>query len=148
MTFPSNWWAEGLRFSCLGCGRCCRGEPGAIYFTSEEEQRILAHLNMDHETFCRSYVTKWWGRPSLLEKRNGECVFYCRETARCSIYPVRPEQCRTFPFWPEILASRESWNACAQHCPGMNEGPLYRPEDAERLAEKAKNWTKDSEFHQ
>ena len=34
------WWEEGLRFTCLGCGRCCRGEPGAIFFTPEEEEKI------------------------------------------------------------------------------------------------------------
>ncbi len=43
------WWEEGLRFTCLGCGRCCRGEPGAIYFTPEEEAAMAAFLGTGTE---------------------------------------------------------------------------------------------------
>ena len=37
-----------------------------------------------------------------------DCVFLKEDPERgrktCSIYPVRPLQCRTWPFWPENLA--------------------------------------------
>ena len=36
--------------------------------------------------------------------------------------------CRTWPFWPELLESPHAWAEAARHCPGMNEGPLWTPE--------------------
>ena len=40
----------------------------------------------------------------------------------CSIYLVRPLQCRTWPFWSSNLTSAEAWNRAAKTCPGMNRG--------------------------
>ena len=62
------WWEEGLRFTCLGCGRCCRGEPGAIYFTPEEEAAMAAFLGVDVGEFRNRFVTGKWRAPSLKEK--------------------------------------------------------------------------------
>lgn len=39
------------------------------------------------------------------------CIFLDRTTNHCQIYPVRPVQCRTYPFWPTVTASVQSWNA-------------------------------------
>jgi Fe-S-cluster containining protein len=39
------------------------------------------------------------------------CIFLDRTTNHCQIYPVRPVQCRTYPFWPTVTASVASWNA-------------------------------------
>jgi Fe-S-cluster containining protein len=38
------------------------------------------------------------------------CIFLDRTTNQCQIYPVRPVQCRTYPFWPTVTASVQSWN--------------------------------------
>jgi len=40
----------------------------------------------------------------------------------CSIYPVRPLQCRTWPFWHGNLASRQAWDLASKKCPGMDRG--------------------------
>ena len=130
------WWEKGLRFSCLGCGRCCRGEPGAIFITPVEESAIACFLGISTEIFGKRYKTSRWKAPSLKEKKNGECIFYQAENAGCSVYPVRPLQCRLFPFWPVLLSSEEEWEKAAEDCPGMNSGRLYpAPEIAELLAQ-------------
>lgn len=136
----SLWWDEGLRFRCLGCGRCCRGEPGAIFFTPEEGQRVAAYLGISRSELQRK-VTLQWGPPSFRERPNGDCIFYDAETSRCSIYPVRPSQCRSFPFWPEVLESPASWEAYAARCPGMNEGPLLSPAEITEWVCRAECWT-------
>jgi len=41
-----------------------------------------------------------------------------RETA-CSIYAARPEQCRSWPFWPELLRSPQALREAARLCPGI-----------------------------
>lgn len=137
----SLWWEEGLRFRCLGCGRCCRGEPGAIFFTPEEGRRVAAYLGISDSELQRK-VTLSWGPPSFRERPNGDCIFYDAGTSRCSIYPVRPSQCRSFPFWPEVLESPASWEAYAARCPGMNEGPLLSPAEITEWVCQAECWTR------
>jgi Fe-S-cluster containining protein len=125
------WWSEGVRFSCKGCGRCCRGEPGAIFFTPEEGERVrnFLGLGLNEAEFNRRYVTMMWGRPSFVERRNGDCVFYDPKSAKCAIYPLRPAQCELFPFWPSVMESKEEWDNQARQCPGMNDGPLRTAEE-------------------
>ena len=127
------WWGRGVRFSCVGCGRCCRGEPGAIFFSPAEGERVCALLSIDERTFRRRFVTLRWGPSSFVEKANGECIFYRAKDARCSIYAVRPSQCRLFPFWADVMRSEESWAAYAEDCPGMNDGRLYSALEIEAL---------------
>ena len=127
-----EWWSEGVRFSCIGCGRCCRGEPGAIFFTPEEETRVRRFLGIDEDPFRRIYVTPKWGKPSFAERRNGDCVFYHTESAKCLIYPLRPAQCSSFPFWHSIMESKKKWDKQARRCPGMNEGHLYTAKEIQK----------------
>jgi Fe-S-cluster containining protein len=123
-----KWWNGGVRFACIECGRCCRGEPGAIFFTPEEGQRVRDFLGLSEMRFRSNYVTMMWGWPSFVERQNGDCVFYDVNTSKCSIYPIRPAQCALFPFWPSVIESKEEWNAQAKHCPGMNEGHYHSAE--------------------
>ena len=44
------------------------------------------------------------------------CKFFDEKTLGCSIYSVRPEQCRRFPFWPYY---RDRVEELADECPGI-----------------------------
>ena len=47
------------------------------------------------------------------------CVFL--KDNKCSIYDVRPTQCRTYPYWSRILVGEEEWNReGATRCEGIN----------------------------
>jgi hypothetical protein len=46
------------------------------------------------------------------------------EASGCAIHPVKPTQCRIFPFWPELVESPLEWKRAAQFCPGIDQGPL------------------------
>lgn len=39
------------------------------------------------------------------------CVFLEPDGKQCSIYEARPVQCRTYPFWPTIMESMQSWDS-------------------------------------
>ncbi|MGB0717175.1 MAG: YkgJ family cysteine cluster protein [Phycisphaerae bacterium] len=122
-----KWYAAGLAFECTQCGNCCSGDPGYVWLTKEEIRRIAAFLGRDDEWLPKSQLRRVGFRYSLTEKSDGDCIFLKREgnKAMCGIYPVRPNQCRTWPFWTEVLRDPDTWNAVAMDCPGMNRGPSH-----------------------
>ena len=127
-----KWYAEGLRFECQRCGDCCRGQPGYVWVMPEEAKEIAEFLSLPREEFAEKYLRKAGSHDSLTELPDGRCAFYGEEG--CKIYPVRPMQCRTFPFWRSILVSVEEWWQCQGSCPGAGKGKLYSAEEIEEIA--------------
>jgi len=116
---------EGYRFSfdenaCSVCsGRCCTGEPGYIWVRPDEIRGIAAFLDMDIEDFKKTYLFKEGYRFSIKEakKENScECLFFDSKNLGCTIYHVRPNQCRTFPFWDYFLKHPQK---AGEECPGI-----------------------------
>lgn len=125
-----KWYADGLRFECTQCGNCCSGPPGNVWTDQRERRKIAAFLNMEEEEFTTTFTRRVGLRYSLKEKQNGgdlDCIFLVSENGKrvCSIYPVRPLQCRTWPFWKENLKSPEAWAEAGRMCPGINQGPKH-----------------------
>lgn len=126
------WYADGLRFTCTQCGNCCTGAPGYVYVTEEEIEKIADFLgDGDGRSRTRrgelgpNHLRRVGRRYSLTEDRkSGDCCFLKHVDGKrvCTIYPVRPLQCRTWPFWDINLESPESWEEAARGCPGMNRG--------------------------
>lgn len=111
-----------LRFECTGCGVCCTGDASRYVAAGPQEQEtIRAFLNVSRAWFRRRYLTRVDDTTEGLRLAHGRCVFL-NEAGRCRIYPVRPVQCRTYPWWPEVLASSASWRAEARRCEGINRG--------------------------
>ena len=127
---PEPWYAGGLCFSCTGCGDCCRHEEGYVWVSPERIASIARFLGMDHEQVMARYVRRVGRRLSLVEKPNLDCVFWDNG---CTIYPVRPTQCRTYPFWPENVESKEDWEAESEGCPGIDRGRRYSREEIDTL---------------
>lgn len=129
--------AGGLRFQCTGCGDCCRARnraPSWVYVTLGERRRLAEHLNLSTSTFTRRHCQKTNGFFHLREP-SADCAFL--DGARCTVYPARPGQCRTFPFWRENMGPRE-WAKTARECEGVNRGRVWSREEIERrLQEEA-----------
>lgn len=113
------WYADGLKFKCTECGKCCTGGPGYAWVTKEEIKAIADHLGMTTTAFGKKYLRYINGRYALLEQQNYDCIFL--KDKKCQIYQVRPIQCRTFPWWKENLASPEAWKEAAKHCEGITQ---------------------------
>lgn len=134
MTETRPWYHDGLRFRCTQCGNCCSGGPGVVWVT-EDEVRAIAEFRQQSIGAMRIHHTRLvGGRETLREYANGDCVFLDGNTRRCSIYPVRPAQCRTWPFWNSNLESPEDWAKAQSGCPGMGQGELVQ---LETIKEKA-----------
>ena len=137
-----KWYRDGLRFTCTGCGNCCTGEPGYVWVTREEIRRIARHLDRDDEWLPEDILRRVGFKYSLTEKDNGDCAFLQSTGNRkrvCSIYSVRPLQCRTWPFWSINLKNPSSWACAGETCPGMNNGKQYDHDAIEALRLK-KSW--------
>jgi len=116
------WYADGLRFRCTQCGNCCSGSPGYVWLSDKDITAIAEYLRMPVEKFTRTYVRYTRGAFSLTERANYDCVFLTRDEqgkSGCAIYPVRPIQCRTWPFWNQNLHAPHAWTNAADRCPGM-----------------------------
>ena len=118
------WYADGLCFSCTQCGNCCSGAPGYVWVSPEEIEHIAVFLGRDVTEFTRRHVRRVGFNLSLREKRGGDCEFLERldGKTRCRIHPVRPVQCRTWPFWKSNLRTPEAWTQTALGCPGIGQG--------------------------
>lgn len=79
---------------------------------------MAAAAGMTAEAFAGRHVVRVEGRWSLRERPDGRCSLL-EGLNDCTIYRARPEQCRTFPFWPSILAGGEGLRRAAAVCPGL-----------------------------
>ncbi len=140
-TAAETWYARGLRFACTQCGNCCTGPPGYVFVTPAEIERIAAFLGRAVGRLGAEEVRRVGRRFSLTERPNGDCIFLRSEGGKriCGIYPVRPLQCRTWPFWDANLDCAESWRVAARTCPGIDRGPRYTLVQIERRR-TARKW--------
>ncbi len=142
------WYVGGLSFECLQCGACCAGpDEGYIWVTKREIALIAKHLNEPAEQLWGKYIKRMGRRATIIEKPvTRDCIFLTNTDGKwtCAIYPVRPNQCRTWPFWPDNLTTPDHWNRAAMKCPGISRGRLYSLEEIEELR-KQKTWWADAD---
>ncbi|MCS6771075.1 MAG: YkgJ family cysteine cluster protein [Kiritimatiellae bacterium] len=143
---PRYVFDNGVRFECVRCGRCCTGAPGIIFVNRQDAERIAGHLGLALDTFLATHTRPWKDGHTLVEKANGECVFY--EEGRCRIYEVRPTRCRTYPFWPETLRSEEAWRETCAECPGIGRGRIHLRDEILRLIHASWEAGPQSKAHQ
>lgn len=129
MTEP--WYQDGLRFRCTRCGHCCTGAPGYVWVNDEELAALAEHLGEPLRQVLDCYTRPVGNRRSLREKANGDCVFYDKR-AGCTVYPARPRQCRTWPFWESNVITPETWDRTCEICPGSGQGDLIPAEEITR----------------
>jgi uncharacterized protein len=89
--------------ACIACGgSCCTGSSGYIWVSDEEQRAISAFLKIRVKEFFEMYLSQVNGKWTIKELKIDDiyyCVFFDTEKRCCSIYDVRPKQCRSFPFW-------------------------------------------------
>jgi len=139
------WYAAGLHFECQGCGECCSGpDEGYIWVTRPEIERIAAFLKLSIGELRHKFLTRIGLRTTIIERPgNKDCIFleHSEGHKKCVIYPVRPSQCRNWPFWPDNLKGPSSWNKATQKCPGINRGKLYTLEEIRDIKNRKQWWT-------
>jgi Fe-S-cluster containining protein len=119
------WYEGGLRFACTQCGNCCTGSTGYVWVTEADLLAIAEFLQKPIGEIRLFHTRRAEGKVSLKEYPNGDCIYFDPQHRTCTIYPVRPIQCKTWPFWGKHLTTPEIWQQLKPNCPGINQGELY-----------------------
>jgi uncharacterized protein len=123
---------SGLRFTCQpGCTKCC-DQDGYVYLTEDDVKRAAEFIGMTARAFEAKYVYRTHHQIRFRKPRKKQCPFLLEDG--CSIHPAKPTQCRTFPFWPELVEHRAAWDKTARFCPGIGHGPLIQIGTAVEMA--------------
>ena len=107
--------------ACESCaGNCCIGESGYIWINKNEIETLAKYLNISTKDLKKKVLFKIGYKYSIKEIKLGDnsfaCCFFNLEKKQCSIYPVRPNQCRTFPFWDYFKENEEE---VYKECPAI-----------------------------
>jgi Fe-S-cluster containining protein len=125
---------DGIHFECQSSGNCCvsHGEYGYVFLTETDQQLIAKSLRLKVAQFREQYCRLIDGYWALKENPKGpECLFL--KEKRCSIYKERPTQCRTWPFWPNVMSAK-AWSKNVENfCPGVGQGGFYLAEEIEDI---------------
>lgn len=144
MSTKRPFYENGLKFECQGSGNCCtsHGEFGFVFLTLEDRRRFAKHLGLSTAAFTKTYCDLKDGVWHLKEDpKNPDCMFL--KNKRCSVYEARPTQCRTWPFWPEVMNPKSWQSEVASFCPGIGKGRLWSKTEIETIAaEDAENATR------
>ena len=111
---------EEMDCQCQRCSNCCRHDEGYVFLTKQNAMAIADHLNMSLKEFmekCCRLVDHSEGKVLCLkEKTNYDCIFW---SDGCIIYPVRPTQCMTFPYWPFLVNDKKLQEEEKHRCKGL-----------------------------
>lgn len=91
-------------------GKCCIGESGNIFASKEELKALREYFGLNEKEFTLKYLKKVDFRMSFKEVKFEDgfaCIFFDKVKRNCSIYPLRPTQCKSFPFWEYFKTHQE-----------------------------------------
>jgi len=131
------WYKQGLKFKCTECGKCCTGPNGYTWLNEDEIESISKFLKISKKEFLAKYVRLAYGRLSLIDaNKEGDCIFL--KNNKCGIYPVRPKQCKTFPWWPALVENEKAWEDLKEYCEGIDhpDGKHYSFQEIQENLEK------------
>lgn len=125
------FYKNGLQFSCKRCSRCCGTSPGFVYLSKRDLLSLCEFFKLTVKQFVETYCrwADYYGGTTVLalqEQKNYDCILW---NNGCTAYEARPVQCSTYPFWTWMIKDAETWNECAEDCPGMNQGSVHSEQE-------------------
>jgi hypothetical protein len=106
---------------CKNCeAYCCFGDPGFVWINQNDIFRISSYLSINTIDFMYQYLNRIDNRYSAKDIYTitgyYACIFFDDYDRRCTIYDVRPAQCRLYPFWDCFKHNKK---LCFDECPGV-----------------------------
>ena len=139
-----RWYGDGLRFSCRRCGNCCSGRGSVVRVGDAEVEALARARGLGTDEFRARHTRESVGETVLLDRehagladRPGDCEWLERRrdgTTSCRVADAKPDQCRSYPFWPRIVDDRESWEHEGESCAGIGSGALVEADEIDRVS--------------
>ena len=101
-----------------------------MYLTLKDRQHIASYLSISTKQFTQRYVARTKNKFHFKQIRP-HCYFL--KSNRCSIYEVRPLQCRAWPFWPENMKEKIWKQKIKRYCLGIGKGKLYSAYEIDKI---------------
>lgn len=121
-----------VKFKCQkDCSNCCTVSGGMVLISEKDLKKMSKYLKVSQDEFLVNFTYRKGKYLCLMDKDEKDCIFL--KDNRCTIYPVRPIQCRTFPFWPQNVKSEKRWQIISEECPGIGDGRVFLKEDIEDI---------------
>ncbi len=106
-----------------------------MFLSETEINNLASFLSVSREAFIEIYCRKidygLYFLVSLKEKENFDCIFLSKDG--CKVYPARPVQCRTYPFWRGIAETDAEWKSEKRNCPGIGKGRLFSKKEVQSI---------------
>jgi len=118
---------RNARFVCTRCGACCSGPDNEVIVTPDEIDRLISISGKTFDEVAEPYP-EWFEEHGerftfswiLKRGQDGNCIFL--RDRKCTVYAVRPDICRTYPF----MLDRDELVVSA--CPGLGTNETESPE--------------------
>ena len=94
----------------------------------------VGRLEQGPVDFEKRYVFRTKNLRRLRVPRHAQCEFL--KADGCSVHEAKPTQCRTFPYWPELVGNKKNLRSTAAWCPGIGQGELVNIRMARETAEE------------
>ena len=114
--------APPFSFDCHRCGNCCRVGHGQVWFEETDLPAMAETFGIKLDAFVNRFVRRVGNRLSLMENPDGSCSLL-DGNSHCSIYELRPKQCRDFPYWPQLTEDSRALELAAGYCQGIQRYP-------------------------
>jgi len=111
-----------FHFNCHRCGNCCRIGHGHVWVKAEDVQVMADTKQMTSAAFVERFLYSKDSKLSVREEANGACSLL-DSTNCCSVYDCRPEQCSSFPYWPQLSTQGPALDMASAYCPGIQKFP-------------------------
>lgn len=93
-----------------------------MWVEEDDIEQMSTAKQMTSAAFVERFVYAKNSKLSLREDPNGACSLLDGSN-RCSIYECRPQQCRTFPYWPQLANEGPALDMASAYCPGIQRFP-------------------------
>ncbi|MDR0550078.1 MAG: YkgJ family cysteine cluster protein [Deltaproteobacteria bacterium] len=104
-----------VKFACLRCGECCRGQ-GGIWLTENDRLKAAAFLGLTPKAFSDLFLEherKLW---SVQMGSTGYCRLWVNG---CRIQGAKPLMCQAWPFFYGLLKDEAVFTEAKAACPGL-----------------------------
>lgn len=104
-------------FECQRCNTCCQGR-GGIFLEAKQIGPAASILDLEPAEFIKRFCREKDGRYEVRIGDGGACILLGPQG--CLIHSAKPEICKRWPFFENILKRQYAFEEARLSCPGID----------------------------